>query len=176
MGMVGMSRVPQRFARRSWGVRMAAVSTALIGAMNIFSAITPPLADRLAFIEQFTPLEVEAGGRLITALAGFALLLLGQQLWRRKRVAWLLTLIILILSAISHLLKGLDYEEASLATALAIWLLVQRVHFYARTDPPSLKRGLQVLFGALLFTLTYGVAGFSLLDITLASTLVSWVR
>jgi phosphatidylglycerol lysyltransferase len=35
-------------------------------------------------------------------------------------VAWLLTLIVLVVSTISHLVKGLDYEEASLAAALAL--------------------------------------------------------
>jgi len=135
-----------------------------MGVLNVLSAITPALAERIALLEQYSPLEVHRGSRLTAALAGFALFVLATNLWRRKRVAWLLTLIVLIISMISHLLKGLDYEEAGIAVGLAVLLIMLRAHFHARSDPPSIQQGLQVLAGALAFTLAYGVTGFYLLD------------
>ena len=145
-------------------IRAAALFTALMGVVNILSAVTPSLMDRLRLLQKFSPLEVTRGGHLASALAGFALLLLASNLWRKKRVAWLLTIIVLAGSILTHLLKGLDYEEASLAAGLLVLLLYLRPHFHARSDPPSIKQGLRTLVSALAFTLGYGVTGFYLLD------------
>jgi phosphatidylglycerol lysyltransferase len=147
-----------------WIVRLIATLTAIMGLVNLVSATFPALTSRLALLERALPLEVRRGSRLTTALAGFALLLLADTLQRRKRVAWILTIIILLISAASHLIKGLDYEEASLAILLAIILLINRHHFHAHSDVPSIRHGLRVLLVAILFTLLYGAIGFYLLD------------
>jgi len=148
----------------NWGAQFVALLTAVMGLVNVISAVTPSLAARVQIIEKYSPLEVRHGSHLTAALAGFALLLLARDLWRRKRVAWLLTLIVLCISMASHLLKGLDYEEALLSGGLALWLFTLRPHFYTRSDPPSMQRGLQTLATALGFTLMYGTLGFYLLD------------
>jgi len=154
----------ERSRTQVWNVRAVALLTALMGVINVLSAITPVLASRLALLERFSPLEVRHGSHLTAALAGFALLLLAGNLWRRKRVAWLLALVVLVISSVSHLLKGLDYEEAILTAALAVWLWFLRYHFHARSDPPSVQQSLRALATALLFTLAYGAMGFYLLD------------
>lgn len=154
----------ERAQTRGWSVRLAAILTGLMGVINILSATTPALANRLALVTQYSPLLVVRGGHLTATLAGFALLLLAGGLWRHKQTAWLLTLLVLLVSVISHLLKGLDYEEALLAAGLAIWLLSLRAHFHALSDPPSIRRGGQMLGVALVFTLAYGTVGFYLLD------------
>lgn len=148
----------------NWGAKVVAFLTALMGLVNVISAVTPSLAARVQIIEKYSPLEVRHGSHLTAALAGFALLSLAGGLWRRKRVAWLLTLIVLCISMASHLLKGLDYEEALLSGGLALWLFTLRPHFYARSDPPSVRQGIQTLIAALGFTLMYGTLGFYLLD------------
>lgn len=157
-------RLLQRALTEIWGVRFAAIVVAIMGAVNVFSAITPALQWRFNVVEKYLPLEVLHGGRITAALAGFALLVLANNLARRKRVAWVLTLIVLALSIVSHLLKGLDYEEATLAAVLMIVLIVMRARFHARSDAPSLRQGLRVLVGAAFFTLIYGALGFWLLD------------
>jgi phosphatidylglycerol lysyltransferase len=157
-------RAEMQVQARVWQVRLVAILTALMGLINLISTVTPSLSGRLAWLRQFSPIYVQRGGHLTAALAGFALLLLAHGLWRRKRTAWLMTLVILVISMFSHLVKGLDYEEAILAGGLALWLLSLRSHFQARSDLPSIRRGLLVLAGALLFTLTYGTVGFYLLD------------
>jgi phosphatidylglycerol lysyltransferase len=145
-------------------VRLVALLTALMGVINFLSGITPSLQYRLRLLEQYSPFTVTRGGHLTSALAGFALFLLSVSLWRRKQVGWLLTLIILILSIFVHLFKGLDYEEATLAALLAVLLIYLRPYFHARSDPPSIRQGVQVLVAAFAFTLAYGVIGFYLLD------------
>jgi len=138
--------------------------TAGMGIVNVFSSVTPAMAYRLRVVERYSPLEVQHGGHLTAALAGFALLLLAGALWRRKRVAWLLTVLVLLASAIAHMLKGFDYEEALLAALLCALLLALRPQFHARSDPPSIRQAFSTLIAALLFTLAYGTAGFFLLD------------
>jgi phosphatidylglycerol lysyltransferase len=153
-----------RAVSQAWGVHILALLTGLMGIVNVVSAVTPSLMNRVAILEQVLPLEVHHGGHLTAALAGFALFLLAANLWRRKRAAWWLTLGVLAISLISHLVKGLDYEEATLAGALMIALVIERHEFHARSDVPSIRHGLRVLAGAVLFTLAYGVVGFYLLD------------
>jgi phosphatidylglycerol lysyltransferase len=154
----------RKYLAGHWLVHIPALLTALMGLVNVFSAATPALTERLAFIESVFPLFVRRGSRLTVVLAGFALLLLAANLWRRKRLAWVITIVVLLISALTHLVKGLDYEEASLAGGLALWLIFLRPHYHARSDPPSVWQGVRVLAGALLFTLAYGVIGFYLLD------------
>ncbi len=147
-----------------WGVRFVAIMVALMGLVNMISATTPSLSDRMHVLRSISPLEVQRGGHLTAALAGFALLLLAHGLWRRKHIAWLLTLITLGVSIVGHMVKGLDYEESLLALGLIIVLWLTRARFHARSDTPSVRQGLGVLAGAALFTLAYGVTGFFLLD------------
>ncbi|MEI7847279.1 MAG: phosphatidylglycerol lysyltransferase domain-containing protein [Chloroflexota bacterium] len=154
------------FLRKSddWIVRLIAVLTGLMGLVNLVSATFPALRDRLVLLEPILSLEVRRGSHLTADLAGFALLLLAESLWRRKQVGWLLATIVLVISSVSHLLKGLDYEEASLAGLLLLLLLTNRHRFHAHSDLPSIRRGVLVLIAAILFTLLYGTTGFFLLD------------
>lgn len=147
-----------------WSLRIVSLLTAVIGVINVLSAVTPALQDRIHFLHTLFPLAVVHGGRLTAALAGFALILLAGQLRRRKKTAWYLAVIILVISAISHMVKGLDYDEALLAAALAAWLIFLRPHFHALSDRASIRQGLVALVAATLFTLAYGTAGFYLLD------------
>ncbi len=146
------------------GVKLASVLTAGMGLVNLYAAVTPAQTARLRLVETFSPLQVSREGHLASALAGFALLLLASALWRRKRVAWLLTLCVLFVSMIVHLIKGLDFEEAAMAGGLALLLLLWRPAFHARSDPPSVRQAFVTMLAALAFTLTYGSLGFYLLD------------
>ena len=145
-----------------WSLRFAALLTLVMGVTNLLSSLTPAFRERLLKLREFFPLSVLNGSRLATALAGFALTLLAFQLSRRKQVAWYFTEGILILSAFTHLFKGLDYEETLFAMLLAIWLFVIRDQFHARSDAYSVRQGLLALGAATLFSLIYGTVGLSL--------------
>jgi phosphatidylglycerol lysyltransferase len=117
------------------------------------------------FLRQFFPFEFRQSGHIFAAITGFFLIMLAANLSRRKQIAWILTVALLFFSIISHLLKGLDYEEGTIAAILLIQLLALRDVFTARSDQPSIAQGVKVLIGALLFTLAYGTAGFYLADL-----------
>ncbi|MBD6615268.1 bifunctional lysylphosphatidylglycerol flippase/synthetase MprF [Komarekiella sp. 'clone 1'] len=150
--------------RQRIGLWTASILTAIVGVVNLISAVTPNSPRRTELIEQFVPFDIRAGGHFFAAITGFILLTLAANLLRRKRVAWLLTVGLLIVTIISHLIKGLDYEESLLAGVLLAQLILMRNVFTAQSDRPSITQGIRVLIGALLFTLAYGTVGFFLLD------------
>ncbi|MBW4593234.1 MAG: DUF2156 domain-containing protein [Brasilonema angustatum HA4187-MV1] len=146
------------------GLWSAAFLTGLVGVVNLVSAVTPNLNERNHWLKHFLPFDIRVSGHLFAALTGFVLLTLATNLLRRKRIAWLLTIGFLILSVVSHLIKGLDYEESLLSGVLLMQLLLMRHVFTAKSDRPSIAQGVRVLIAALLFTLAYGTIGFYLLD------------
>lgn len=154
----------ERALRDVWNVRIVALFTALMGLVNIVSVIYPELALNLRRVTQYAPLQLRRGGQLGALLTGLALLLLANALWRRKRTAWYITMIVLFLSAVSHALNRsvLDFRFL-LTLLLAGWLLFLRPHFSARSDTPSVRQGLYVIGGTLVVILLYGTAGIYLL-------------
>lgn len=148
---------------RFW-LHIAALFTALVGIVNLISAVTPSLPNRVRWLAEYFPFLVRAGAHIFAAAIGFLLLVLAANLLRRKRVAWLLTVALLVLSIISNLIKGWDYEESLLAAVLLVQLLLMRGQFTAQSDRPSIAQGIRGLVAALLFTLAYGTLGFYLLD------------
>jgi phosphatidylglycerol lysyltransferase len=158
------SRYPYEWGPNQFGVWSAAGLTAIMGIVNLLSAIYPSLPDRRHWIEAFLPFALRSGSRMFAALAGFLLLTLAVTLFRRKRWAWRLTIILLVISMVTHLLKGWDYEESTLALILLIQLIWLKPLFTARSDRASINQGLVVLGISLAFTLAYGTIGFYVLD------------
>lgn len=154
----------RRGIRGETSVRIAALLTGFMGLINFLSAVTPSVFNRMALLAEISPLEIRRGSHFTAVLAGFALFLLAGSLWRRKRAAWLLTLIFLGISILSHLLKGPNVAPAAAAVLIMGWLIYLRPQFHARSDTPSVRQGITALAAAFSFTLLYGSFGFYLLD------------
>ena len=163
-----------RSQRTQGALLIAAGLTGIVGVVNLFSAVTPSLPERVVWLDPIFPFEVRASGRLIAALTGFMLLTLATNLLRRKRIAWLLTVGLLIVSIVSNLLKGLDYGESLVSAILLGQLLWMRRIFTAQSDRPSIAQGIRALLGALLFTLAYGAVGFVWLNQHFSTTFGWW--
>lgn len=146
------------------GLWTATLLTTLAGIVNLLSAVTRGLPNRVHLLKPFFPFEYRANAHIFAALTGFFLLILAMNLLRRKRTAWWVTIALLIVSIFSHLIKGLDIEESLLSAILLGQLLLMRNVFTAQSDRPSIAQGVRVLFAALVFTLVYGTIGFYLLD------------
>ena len=146
------------------GLWIVAILTGFVGIVNLYSAVTPGLPARIAILRNIYPFEVRAGSHIFAAMSGFILLTLASRLLRRKKLAWLLAVILSSVSVASHLVKGLDVEETIPALVLLGLLIGLRKNFTARSDRPSIAQGVRVLIGALLFTLAYGTAGFYLME------------
>jgi len=153
----------ERALAESGQVRLVAILTALMGVLNVLSVIQPEWVDKFSALTQYSPVAVRQNGAITAVLTGFALLILAYGLWRHKRMAWFLTLLMLALSILGHVLKQ-NYPEAILAFLLAVYLFAQRSHFHALSDQPSIWQGVQMLAAAFAFTLAYGIIGFYVLD------------
>lgn len=102
------------------GLWTATLLTGLVGLVNLLSAVTPSVPLRSQWLKEIFPFYIRAGGQKFSAIAGFILLTLAANLLLAKGIAWLLTVGLLIVSIISHLVKGFDYEESLLAGVLLI--------------------------------------------------------
>lgn len=116
------------------GLWTAALLTGATGITNLLSAVTPNLPERIEWLSQIFPFEVKAGAHLFAVISGFFLLVLVANLLRCKRLAWLLTVAMSIVSIFSNLIKGWDYEESLLSGLLLGQLVVMRSLFTARSD------------------------------------------
>ncbi|NWA01584.1 bifunctional lysylphosphatidylglycerol flippase/synthetase MprF [Pseudomonas gingeri] len=107
-----------------------AVLVFLSGVALLFSGATPEIDTRLEGIDFLVPDRLIDASHFGASLVGVLCLLLAQGLRRRLSAAWMLTMILLLVGALLSLLKGFDWEEASMLTATACLLGVFRRSFY----------------------------------------------
>jgi phosphatidylglycerol lysyltransferase len=88
----------------------------LSGVVLLFSGATPEIDTRLEHIGFLIPHRLVDASHFGASLIGVLCLLLAQGLRRRLSAAWMLTTILLLVGALLSLLKGFDWEEASLMT------------------------------------------------------------
>src|SRR6185436_12534431 len=83
---------------------------------------------------------------------------------KRKRLAWWTVAALAVFSVVFHLIKGVDYEAATLSLALLAMLAVTRSHFTVRSRAIRWREAILRAALALVMAVGYGVAGFWLLD------------
>jgi lysylphosphatidylglycerol synthetase-like protein (DUF2156 family) len=149
--------LPPRPMDPRWPVRLVAGLTALTGLLEL-AVLLPSLHHRFHRVEQvLDPTSFVVASRVLSVLVGLGLLLLADQLGKRKRAAWRLAMALFALSAIAHLFKGQHLAvNASLGMVLA--LVVTQNRFQAPPDPPSLLRLVRFVPTYLGSVLLFGVA------------------
>ena len=113
--------------------RVLAMFIFFAGALLLVSGATPTEPHRLAWIDRLPLVLVEAG-YLIGSLAGVGLLIVSHGVARRLDIAFVLAATWLALGIAASLLKGADYEEATLLGALLIALFASRPAFDRKAD------------------------------------------
>ena len=108
--------------------------TMVSGAVLLFSGATHALPRRMAVLGEILPLSVLEVSHLLASVIGMLLLILARGLQRRLDAAYWLTLVLLLAGAVFSLLKGIDYEEATLLTLLAMALAPAHRLFYRRAS------------------------------------------
>jgi len=156
-----MAQMPLR-ARRA--VRVQALLLAILGVVDVLSAWLAHAPERMRLLLAYLPLDVAYHSRMLSVLSGLALVFLAHGVLRRKRRAWQLTCLALAAGTVSHVTKGLDWEEGASNLVMLIWLVAMRRYFTALSDTPSSRRAALYLLVMPLSALAYGVAGFYSLD------------
>jgi phosphatidylglycerol lysyltransferase len=144
---------PQRW------VNVMAWFVAGVGLIDIVEALIPREPSVIEWMEQFLPIDVSESSRLGTYLTGFFLLAVACGIWRRKRAAWWLAVILLSLTTLLQFARGPDLHHIVLAFAILALLVWRRRDYVAASDRPSIRWaliiGLPILFGVIV----YGVVG-----------------
>ena len=131
-----ISRLPRAEKLLAW-------ATALVGVLGIVSALTPEMADRVKIVRGILPPGWPEAARVLTVALAIGLIWLSRSLARRRRRAWQLAIVVVVASAVAHLAKGLDFEEAT----ISLLLLVALVHWRSRFDVPGDPASVRPLLG-----------------------------
>jgi len=117
----------------------AAVAAALVGAINIASALTPNIRWRGHLLLEFEPVEAMRLFHALSLPAGAALLLVAPYLAKRRRRALQTAVVLMLALGAFDLLKGLDFEETIITWTAALVLLAGRNAFPVRHDRITLR-------------------------------------
>jgi phosphatidylglycerol lysyltransferase len=112
---------------------LLAMLTFLGGAMLLVSGSLPAVPARLRLLRDIIPLPFAEASHIAASLAGTALLLIAPGLYRRQDAAFLTARALLLCGAVFSLVKGFDYEEATVLFATAALLQWTRKAFYRQT-------------------------------------------
>lgn len=151
-------------AKRSPHIRIVALITLASGVANLYSVMNPLAPARQRLLHELLPLDFLRFPHSFTLLIGFALVVSAINIYKRKRRAFQLVLALSALSVVIFLLKGRDYEQASLSLVLIGLLWWARRDFTVRSSPLDWRWAMIRLTVAALVAVGYGVAGFWLLD------------
>jgi lysyl-tRNA synthetase class 2 len=140
--------------------RLAAIAAALVGLINVASALTPGIRWRGHLLLDVEPLEAV---RLFHAFAlptGLALLLVAPYLAKRRRRAWRVAVGLMLLLGLLDLLKGLDVEESVITWLVAFGLISSRAGFEVDHDDLTLRSAIWrvPLLGAMALGVTAAAA------------------
>ena len=119
--------------------RFAAVAAALIGLVNIASALTPNIRWRGHLLLQLEPVQAMRLFHAFALPAGTALLMVAPYLARRRRRAWQVAIVLMVVLGALDLLKGLDFEETTVTWVTAALLYAGRDGFRVRHGPITLR-------------------------------------
>ncbi|WP_432510279.1 bifunctional lysylphosphatidylglycerol flippase/synthetase MprF [Kineococcus sp. SYSU DK001] len=134
-----------RRARRARTRRLGAAAVTALAVVGLLSALTPPLRERFGPLLEVLPLGVPLLTGTVLVPVSVALLLLARGLRHGQRLAWAATLALLGTSAVLHLLKGIDVEEAVLDVVLLAWLALAARAFPVLPGAARARRAVAVL-------------------------------
>ena len=124
---------------RQHSVRVLALAVAVMGLVDLVESFFQKPGFVIGWMEQWIPLGVTEKSRLLLFVSGVCQLGLARGIARHKRIAWLLSLVMLSLSAVLHLSRAFDWHHALAAVILIVPLIRWRKEFVARSDAPSLQ-------------------------------------
>jgi lysyl-tRNA synthetase len=149
---------PPRAGAHALAVRVLAGLTALCGVLQLLMRL-PVVHDRVGGgVPDLDPLWVPVAGAVGSVVAGALLLVVADQLARRRHRAWQMAVGLFAVAAVAHVLKGPHPVAVAMCVVVLAGLVRYRGAFTAPADPPSLLRLLRLLplylGGVLLFGLT----------------------
>jgi phosphatidylglycerol lysyltransferase len=147
--------------------RVLAAFVFFSGTVLLWSGATPASPGRLDLIDRVIPLGVLESSHFMGSVAGAGLLVLSQGLARRLDAAYYLSSALIVVGMFASLLKGFDYEEATLLLLMLLALRRARPAFDRRAaffETRFSAPWLAALAGALAASLWLGLFAFKHVD------------
>lgn len=144
-GLLAFEVWQQRGAVRQRGELVTSVLTSLLGrsvpqifslllliagAILLFSGATPADRDAMAWLREIMPLPVMEISHLLGSLVGLLLLFLARGVWLRLEIAYPASVGLLIFGILFSLLKGFDWQEATILSTMLLLFVPTRRYFY----------------------------------------------
>ena len=149
---------PLRALRYADGLPMLAGAVAFaIGVVNLVSALTPNVAWRHHLLLQLEPVRAVPLFHTLAIPASVALIVTAFHLRGRRRRAWQVAILLLVVLGVLNVLKGLDVEEAALSWAGAAFLWWGRDSFVVRHERLGWRSPL--LFATTFLGVLFATAG-----------------
>lgn len=144
-----------------WLRRVLAGALLVNAIILLASAATPAVHDRLHAMEQWMPVGVFEASHGIAVIAATWMLFLLRGVLRGYRSAAIIVAGLLLTSAISHTLKGGDWEEATACVVLLV-LLLGAMHSFHRKGrvPIGWELAIAAACGSVAFFVVVGLAAF----------------
>ena len=143
---------------KTW-IKITAIALWIMGFINIISAWFSYDSLRFKFIKNIFDYQLIHGSRYLIVMTGIVAILIAPNLYRQKRIAWYISVVLLAVSGIAHVIKGADIEEASLCILLLGVLMPLYRYFYVKSDPVRVQRSGKVLLSSIIFVLFYTFIG-----------------
>jgi phosphatidylglycerol lysyltransferase len=160
-------------ARRVQLFRLAcALAVVVMGTINELAVLLPARYNRPALLStifnQWAPFDLPTGllsstHNTIALIVGCFLDVIAVGIAKGKLRAWQLAIVLLPLSLLVHLAKGLNLVYALLILALWCCFMLGRSAFRVESDPMLLRRGLLLLLLGFAFLVCYGLSSFYVL-------------
>lgn len=141
-----------------------ALLTLSLGIINIISVVTPPIHHRITILKEYLPLGAIHASNLLILFVGLGLLITSAFLIKGLRSAWVIAIILSVVSLIGHLSKALDYEEATIAVISLIMLLSTAQQYRIRSSIKWIRTGVTTCLTALIGVLLFGFISFYFID------------
>jgi len=154
-GAVEVLAARRRFAQRveNISIWVGAVGPTVLagcvfmgGVTLLFSNAMPVSSARLRLVETALPLEVIEISHLVGSIEGVLMLVFAYGLQQRSRSAWAMSAVLLWAGAVSVMLKGFAWEEATVLVLLLLVLLPAGREFQLESSSPPQ----QYAFGGLI--------------------------
>ncbi|MGP7815856.1 bifunctional lysylphosphatidylglycerol flippase/synthetase MprF [Niallia sp. 01092] len=130
------------------------------GIILLVSAAMPGILTRLQISQELLSIKVMNITHNVSVGTGFVLLGLARGIEYREKRTYHLTLLVLVIAAISTFLKGLDYEEALVIIGVIILLVLSKGRFYRESFVLTWGKITFDFFVIALFTFGYLWLGY----------------
>lgn len=153
----------ERRFKEDWAIWVVSSITLAIGVLSIISILAVRFQEQPQLFHILLPFGLHLVSRSLTLVLGFMLVYLSLHLFHRKRVAWWLATILLVLLTVAQIGRGyLVYTGLAPAGTVALLLFVRK-RFTVRSEQTSIVKGLALVVLSMSLALAYGTLGFWLL-------------